>query len=107
MIISIFNQRSVYQDHGLLPDDVLAFFDRVCAAKPGSTVVMSYGNPYLVEDLKKATAFVVGYGEGGFYGNQTIYADSFIKLLKGEIPPKGKLPVRISQEFPKGSGIVN
>lgn len=107
VIISIFSQRNVYQDHGFLPDDVLAFFDRVCAVKPESAVVMSYGNPYLVEDLKKATAFVVGYGEGGFYGNQTIYADSFIKLLKGEIPPKGKLPVRISQEFPKGSGIVN
>lgn len=107
VIISIFNQRNVYQDHGLLPDDVLAFFDRVCAVKPGSTVVMSYGNPYLVEDLKKATAFVVGYGEGGFYGNQTIYADSFIKLLKGEIPPIGKLPVKVSEEFPMGSGIVN
>jgi beta-N-acetylhexosaminidase len=107
VIISIFNQRNIYQDHGLLPDNVLAFFDRVCAVKPESTVVMSYGNPYLVEDLKKAAAFVVGYGEGGFYGNQTIYAGSFIKLLKGEIPPKGKLPIEVSEAFPMGSGIVN
>jgi hypothetical protein len=107
VIISIFNPRNVYRDHGPLPDHVLAFFDRICAMKPGSTVVMSYGNPYLVEDMKKATAFVVGYGEGGFYGNQTIYADSLIKLLRGDISPKGKLPVKISEKFPVGSGIVN
>lgn len=107
VIISLFNQRNVYRDYGPLPDDVLAFFNRVCAAKPGSTVVMSYGNPYLAKDMKGATAFVVGYGEGGFYGNQTIYADSFIKLLKGEIMPKGKLPVKVSEEIPVGSGIVN
>jgi beta-N-acetylhexosaminidase len=107
VIISLFNQRNVYRDYGPLPDEVLAFFHRICAIKPGSTVVMSYGNPYLVEDLKKATAFVVGYGEAGFYGNQTIYADSFVKLLNGEILPKGKLPVKVSDNFPMGSGIVN
>ncbi len=107
VIISVFNQRNVYRDNGSLPDDVLAFFNRICSVKPGSTVVMSYGNPYVVKGLKKAAALVVGYGEGGFYGNQTIYADSFIKLLNGEILPMGKLPVEISEEFPLGSGIVN
>lgn len=107
VIISLFNQRNVYLDYGPLPDDVLAFFNRICALKPGSTVVMSYGNPYLAKDLKRPAAFVVGYGEGSFYGNQTIYADSFIKLLKGEISATGKLPVEISEEFPMGSGIVN
>ncbi len=45
--------------------------------RPRTTVVMSYGNPYLAEGLPPATAFVVGYGEGGFYGNQVAYADAF------------------------------
>lgn len=107
VIVSLFNQRNVYRDNGPLPENVLNFFNKVIKTKPESTVVMSYGNPYLVESLKEAAAFVIGYGEGGFYGNQTIYADSFIKLLKGEISPKGKLPVKISDEFPMGSGIVD
>jgi len=67
---------------------------------------MSYGNPYLVDSLKNASAFATGYGEGDFYGNQTVYADSFIKLLKGEISPRGKLPVKVSEDFSMGSGII-
>lgn len=106
VIVSVFNQRNVYRDNGPLPENVLKFLNKIFEIKPKSTVVMSYGNPYLAESLKNATAFVIGYGEGGFYGNQIIYADSFIKLLKGEISPKGKLPVKVSDEFPLGSGIV-
>jgi len=67
---------------------------------------MSYGNPYLVESLKSATAFVVGYGEGGFYGNQLIYADSFIRLLQQKITTQGKLPVKVSENFPMGTGLT-
>jgi len=107
VIVSVFNQRNAYRDNGPLPENVLKFFNKIFEMKPKSTVVMSYGNPYLVKSLKKATAFIVGYGEGGFYGNQTIYADSFIKLLKGDILPKGKLPVKVSDDFPMACGIVN
>lgn len=57
------------------------------------TIVLSFGNPYLVEDLGGVSAFVVGYGEGGFYGNQIVYADAFLRLLKGEIAAPGKAPV--------------
>ena len=106
VMVSVFNQRNVYRDNGPLPENVLKYLNKIFEIKPKSTVVMSYGNPYLVESLKKATAFIVGYGEGGFYGNQTIYTDSLIKLLKGEISPKGKLPVKISDDFPMGCGIV-
>jgi len=107
VMISVFNQRNVYRNNGPLPENVLKFLNKIFEIKPKSTVVMSYGNPYLVESLKKATAFIVGYGEGGFYGNQTIYADSLIKLLKGEISAKGKLPVKVSDDFLVGCGIVN
>ncbi len=106
VIVSLFNQRNVYKDNGPLPRDVLEFLEKIFRLKPKSTIVMSYGNPYIVESLKSAPAFVVGYGEGGFYGNQTIFADSFIKLIKGDISPKGGLPVKVSDNFPIGSGIV-
>ncbi len=107
VIISLFNQRNVYRDNGPLKAKDLKFINQIIAIKPESTVIMSYGNPYLVESLKKAAVFLTGYGEGGFYGNQIIYADSFIKFLKGELSPKGKLPVEVSQDFPVGSGIVD
>jgi beta-N-acetylhexosaminidase len=106
VIISLFNQRNAYKDNGPLQERDFALVQKIIKIKPSSTVIMSYGNPYLAESLKKATAFVVGYGEGGFYGNQVVYADAFIRLLKGEISPQGKLPVKVSETFPIGSGIV-
>jgi beta-N-acetylhexosaminidase len=106
VIISLFNQRTVYLDNGPLREEDLQFINEIIKIKPSSTVIMSYGNPYLAESLKKATAFLTGYGEGGFYGNQIVYADAFIKLLKGEITPRGRLPVKVSENFPLGTGIV-
>jgi len=106
VFISLFFQRNTYKDYGPLPKKDLDFLRQVFRAKPGGTVVMSYGNPYHVADVPGAAAFVVGYGEGGFYGNQTIFADSFIKLLKGDLSPTGKLPVLISDKYPFGCGVI-
>lgn len=95
VVVSLFIQRTVYRDHGRLRDDDLELLRKVIRANR-KTVVMSYGNPYLVESLRDAAAFVVGYGEGGFYGNQAVYADAFIRLLKGETEAAGRLPVKTS-----------
>ena len=104
IIVSLFYQRLVYKDNGPLPQKERAFLTKMMRAIP--TVIMSYGNPYHIQTLDGAAAFAVGYGEGGFYGNQTIYADSFIKLLKGEISPQGRLPIYISDKYPFGFGIT-
>lgn len=106
VLVSLFNQRTRYIDNGPLREKDLALLNRIIKIKPRSTVVMSYGNPYPVQNLKNAVAFVVGYGEGGFYGNQIVYIDAFIKLLKGDLSPQGKLPVKVSEDFPARSGIV-
>jgi len=106
VLISLFVPRTVYKDNGILSDKDMAFFEKILARKSASTVVMSYGNPYHADRFTRAAAFLVGYGEGGFYGNQLIFADSLIKLLRGEISPGGRLPVRISDRFPLGSGLV-
>jgi beta-N-acetylhexosaminidase len=95
VIVSLFRQRTVYVDNGVLPARQLEWLQRIIQAN-SRTVVMSYGNPYLVEGLRGAAAFAVGYGEGGFYGNQTVYAAAFIRLLKGEIEATGTLPVALA-----------
>jgi beta-N-acetylhexosaminidase len=105
IIISLFYSRTAYKDNGPLRASDLEFLNGVIRAKPKAAVAISYGNPYLAASLKTAAAFAVGYGEGGFYGNQLVYADSFIRLLKGEIRPVGKLPVNVSAEFPMGTGV--
>ena len=39
-------------------------------------------------------------------GNQPVYFDSFVRLLKGEIKPQAKLPVKVSDQYPVGAGIT-
>ncbi len=75
------------------------------AAKPKAVVAMSYGNPQLIRKVPDVAAFLVGYGERGWFGNQAVYFDSFIKALKGELKPSGKLPVRVSDRYPIGAGL--
>lgn len=105
VVVSLLCQRGGPGDNAPMKSEDLALLQNVIKAKPTATVVMSYGNPYFVDKLKDAAAFVVGYGESGWFGNQTIYARSFVRLLKGEIKPKGKLPVKVSDDTPIGSGI--
>ncbi len=95
VIVSLFNPRTMYVDNGPLLPQHADLLQSVFEVKPTSTVVMSYGNPYLVEAVHGSSAFVVGYGEGGFYGNQTVYGEAFARLLKGEISATGTLPIRL------------
>jgi beta-N-acetylhexosaminidase len=106
VVFSLFVARNRLGDAAPIRDGHLAFVQRVIAAKPRAVVVMSYGNPHLARKIPQAPALVVGYGERGWFGNQEIYFGSFIKVLKGELKPSGKLPVRVSDEYPIGSGVT-
>jgi beta-N-acetylhexosaminidase len=105
VVVSLFVQRNRLGDAAPLRDPDLAFINKVIAAKPKAVVAMSYGNPHLIRKIEAVPAFLVGYGEKGWFGNQTVYFDSFIKLLKGEIKPRGKLPIKVSERFPLGTGL--
>jgi hypothetical protein len=40
-----------------------------------------------------------------WFGNQSVYFETFLKALKGEIKPAGKLPVKASNRYPIGTGL--
>jgi len=67
---------------------------------------MTYGNPHLIRKIPSVAAYLIGYGEKGWFGNQAVYFDSFIKALKGELKPQGKLPIKISDAYPIGCGLT-
>ena len=105
VILSLFVARNRMGDAAPFRDGDLAFLKKVIAAKPKAVVAMSYGNPQLIRKIPDVAAFLVGYGERGWFGNQAVYFDSFIKALKGEIKPSGRLPVRVSERYPIGAGL--
>lgn len=106
VLVSVFHSRTAYQDNGPLNARDQAFLDEIIRLRPKATMVMCYGNPYVAACAKSATAVAIGYGEGGFSGNQIVYADSLVKLLKGELKPHGRLPVSVCAEFPIGTGLT-
>ncbi|MFH1575145.1 MAG: glycoside hydrolase family 3 N-terminal domain-containing protein [Acidobacteriota bacterium] len=105
VILSLFVQRNRLGEAAPFRDGDLAFLRKLIAAKPRGVVAMAYGNPHLIRKIPGVAAFLVGYGERGWFGNQAVYFDTFIKALKGEIQPSGKLPVRVSEEYPIGTGV--
>lgn len=105
VILSLFVQRTRETDPAPIRDDDLALIEAVVKAKPKAVIAMSYGNPHLIRRIGNVPVFLVGYGEQGWYGNQTVYFDSFVRLLKGQIKPRGKLPIVVSDRYPIGSGL--
>ena len=104
-IVSLFVQRDKMGDATPLRAADIDVINQLAAAKPGKLVAMSYGNPHLIRKIEQTPAFVVGYGERSWFGNQPIYFDSFIRLLKGEIKPEGRLPIVVSAKYPFGAGL--
>jgi beta-N-acetylhexosaminidase len=69
--------------------------------KQNKTVIMDFGNPYLINHFTDAKTLVACYEDDNITENTA--AD----LLNGKFTAMGKLPVSISTTFPYGSGIVN
>ncbi len=105
VILSLFVPRTRLGDAAPFRNGDLAFMNKVIAAKPKGVVAMTYGNPHLIRKIPGVGAFLIGYGERGWFGNQTVYFDTFVKVLKGEIRPSGRLPVKVSDQYPIGSGL--
>jgi len=105
VVLSLFVPRNRLGDAAPFRESDLAFIHKVIAAKPKAVLAMSYGNPQLIRKIPEVPAFLVGYGERGWFGNQAVYFDSFIKLAKGEIKASGKLPVKVSDQYPIGCGV--
>jgi beta-N-acetylhexosaminidase len=106
VLVSLFVPRNRLGDAAPLREADLAFLNKTIAAKPGAVVAMTYGNPHLIRKIPNVAAYLIGYGEKGWFGNQAVYFDSFIKTLKGDLKPRGKLPITISDAYPIGSGLT-
>jgi beta-N-acetylhexosaminidase len=106
VVLSFFIQRDRYGDPAPVRKKDLELIRKIIAAKPNAVIAMSYGNPHLIRKIENVPAFLCGWGEGGWYGNQKVYFDSFIRLMKGELSPTGKLPLAVSNEYQIGFGLT-
>ncbi len=105
VIISLLIERDRFGDPAPLREADRTLINEISEAKPGAVVAMSYGNPHLVAKKNNIPAFLCGFGEGGWHGNQTIYFDSFLKILDGSLKPSGRLPVKVNDQYPIGTSL--
>ncbi|MFN8342059.1 MAG: glycoside hydrolase family 3 N-terminal domain-containing protein [Cyclobacteriaceae bacterium] len=95
VVVSLLVQRDRHGDPAPLRAEDVSLLNELIRAKKENLVAMSFGNPHLLRRIPEINALLVGYGEGGFYGNQPVYFNSWIRILKGELTPNGVLPIRL------------
>ncbi|MFN0158612.1 MAG: glycoside hydrolase family 3 N-terminal domain-containing protein [Bacteroidota bacterium] len=82
-----------------IPDRLLPFIARAeSLAKP--TVVISFGNPYVVAAFPKASGLMCAYTDA------EVMVEAAVEGLFGEIDVRGRLPVTIPGVFPFGTGLL-
>lgn len=83
---------------GLQPQQV-EFLSRVL--KSGKPVVaISFGNPYLLSDMKTVKAYLCAYSDAD------VAVDAAVEAIFGEIDVGGKLPITIPDLVPYGTGLA-
>lgn len=83
-----------------LPETQISLINSL-TAKGKKVLVVSFGNPYLIQGFPDVDTYICAYADAETSINSAV--DSFY----GTIKFKGKLPVTISSQFKYGNGIIN
>jgi beta-N-acetylhexosaminidase len=102
LLVSLFVQRDKYGEPAPLRATDMDVLEQLLMRKQGAAVVVAFGNPHLVRRLPEEGTFLVGYGERGWFGNQSTYFGSVIRAIRGELTPAGRLPVHVGPRYPIG-----
>jgi len=81
-----------------LPDSGARVLREVLQNKP-ETVSVSFGNPYLLKNFPEMKTYVVAYGD------MPSLQRAAARALFGAIDFKGKLPISIAENYPRGTGM--
>jgi beta-N-acetylhexosaminidase len=69
------------------------------SAKSIPVAMVSFGTPYLISQYPDVNAYLCAYSGG------TASETAAAKTILGDLNPKGKLPVRVSAEYPLGKSV--
>lgn len=98
VIIPIYAKVKIMTGTVGLPQSQLDLINKI-AETGKEVIVISFGNPYLIQGFPDVPAYICAYGDGESSISATINA------IFGEIPFKGKLPVSITDEYKFGTGL--
>ena len=100
VVLAVFVKRAANKGTVALPDAQADFVRRMLAGgKP--VAVVAFGSPYLLKQFPEAKVYAVTYAV------EDVAQVAAVRVMFGEKPFVGKLPVSIPGLFAIGSGIVN
>ena len=100
VLIPIFARVRIYSGTVGIPQSQIDLINNL-VANDKDVVVISYGNPYLLQGFEGVNSYICAYGDG----ETSITAA--LKAIFRKINFKGKLPVSVSNNYPYGTGITN
>jgi beta-N-acetylhexosaminidase len=90
--------RSGAQNSVGLPDTGAKVLREVLQSNP-KTINVSFGNPYLLKSFPEMKTYIVAYGD------MTALQRAAARGIAGAGDFRGKLPITLSERFPRGTGI--
>lgn len=97
-VVSAFVGVHTSSGHIGMPSHYSAFVNKLNQLRT-PVILVSFGDPYVVTDFPKASAILCAYSDA------EVMADAVAGALTGDQPISGRLPVRISSDYPEGFGI--
>jgi len=100
VLVSVFSKVRSGSGGTGFPDDLVARVEGIISANP-RTVVVTFGNPYILPSLTGARAYLCAYSDAEATSRAVAGA------LFGENPTRGRLPVTLEGMAPYGFGIFS
>jgi beta-N-acetylhexosaminidase len=97
VVIATYVRRVEGEGKFAVPQSIAAWIDSVAMRRP--TVVVSFGNPYLIRQFPSVTSYMVAYGVSDELERAAVNA------LLGRAPITGSVPVSLPGFFVRGDGI--
>jgi beta-N-acetylhexosaminidase len=98
VVIATYVRRVEGEGKFAVPPPIAAWIDSIALRRP--TVVISFGNPYLIRQFPSVTSYMVTYGVSD------VLERSVVNALLGQAPITGKVPVSLPGFFVRGDGLV-
>lgn len=100
VVLAPFVKRAAAKGTVALPDNQTNFIKQILAMNGKNVGVIAFGSPYLLRQFPEAKVYAVTYAI------EEIAQMAAVRTLFGDIPFRGKLPVRIPELFEIGAGIT-
>ncbi|MBA3240538.1 MAG: glycoside hydrolase family 3 C-terminal domain-containing protein, partial [Acidobacteria bacterium] len=98
IVVAPFVKRAANKGTVALPEAQAEFVRRLIATgKP--VIVAAFGGPYLIRQFPEASVYLTAYAI------EDVAQAAAVRVLLGEVPARGRLPVRIPGLFEIGAGI--